>query len=55
MYGTPSSLATAPNFSAIINACASLSITQGPAIRNSGAPTPNLIFPIENVCDAAID
>src|ERR1700687_3164092 len=40
IYGTPTSAAIFAIFSAIIRACASLSITQGPAIRNNGFPPP---------------
>src|SRR6266850_4138834 len=40
MYGTPASPAILASFSAIIRACVSLSITHGPAIRNSGFPPP---------------
>ena len=54
MYGTPSSDAAAANFSAIIVACASLSITHGPAMRNSGASAPKRILPIENFPFTAI-
>jgi len=40
MYGTPASAAIFATFSAIIRACVSLSITHGPAIKNSGFPPP---------------
>src|SRR6267143_5769232 len=48
MRGMARSLATAPNCSAMLIAWASLSITQGPAIKNSGAWLPKRIVPIEN-------
>src|SRR5215470_7896499 len=40
MYGTPASAAIRDTFSAIIRACASDSITHGPAIKNRGQPAP---------------
>src|SRR5580693_2075230 len=45
MYGTPASAAIFAILSAIIHACASLSITHGPAIRNSGFPAPRRNVP----------
>src|ERR1700674_2728430 len=45
IYGTPTSAAIFAIFSAIMRACASLSITQGPAIRNSGFPPPSRKLP----------
>src|SRR5580693_398749 len=47
MYGMPSSEVISPRRSAMFMACASLSITQGPAIRNKGASPPKRIFPAE--------
>src|ERR1700722_10408953 len=45
----------APNRSAMAVACASLSITQGPAIRNKGAVPPKRILPISKLCDGRIE
>jgi hypothetical protein len=47
--GTLTALAISLRPSAINMACASLSITHGPAIRNSGAFAPNAIFPMEKL------
>ena len=44
MYGMPSWRATAEMAAAIFSACSSLSMTQGPAIRNSSGP------PIVTLC-----
>src|SRR5208282_5795595 len=41
MYGTPASDAIFATRSAIVRACASDSMTHGPAIRNSGLPPPS--------------
>src|SRR5260370_40592675 len=40
MEGTTASAAILATFSAIVRACASLSITHGPAIRKRGLPPP---------------
>src|SRR6516225_7275504 len=45
MYGRPTSAAIFATFSAITQACNSLSITHGPAIRNSGFPAPRRSLP----------
>src|SRR5258708_19440166 len=47
MYGTPASEATLAIFSAMMRACTSLSITQGPAIRKRGLPPPRRSEPRE--------
>ena len=47
--GTLTAPAISPRRSAMDMACASLSITHGPAIRNSGALAPNAIFPTEKL------
>src|SRR5713226_4460627 len=47
MYGTPASEATLAIFSAMIRACTSLSITQGPAIKKRGLPPPRRNEPRE--------
>src|SRR5258708_2368305 len=47
MYGTPASEATLAIFSAMMRACTSLSITQGPAIRKRGFPPPRRSEPRE--------
>src|SRR5277367_1389023 len=45
MYGTPASAAIFATRSAILRACDSDSITQGPAIKNSGFPPPRRKVP----------
>src|SRR5271154_4817969 len=49
MNGTPRSDVISIRRSAIIAAWASLSITHGPAITNSGAPSPKPTLPMENL------
>src|SRR5260370_12410124 len=47
MYGTDESAVILASFSAIFRAWASVSITQGPAIRKSGLPPPKRSAPSE--------
>src|SRR5579885_3194081 len=47
IYGTPASAAARAAHSAIFIACASDSITHGPAIRNSGWPAPSRTSPTQ--------
>ncbi len=46
MKGTPASAVTRCKRSAIISACFSFSIAQGPPMRASGAPPPMVTDPI---------
>ncbi len=46
MNGTPASAVTRCRRSAIISACFSFSIAQGPPMRASGAPPPMVTAPI---------
>src|SRR3984885_2189767 len=54
MSGTLSSRQASARCSAMDVACASLSITHGPAIRNSGASPPSATFLTENVVISVI-
>src|SRR5262249_38982410 len=53
-YGTPASIAIHEVFSAILRACASDSITHGPAIKKSGFSAPRQRGPKEIVWVATI-